>query len=173
MKVALLVPPKDFKDESMSSLRMMLNKWGIESVITSYSTHELVGYHGAVYQVELNAAKIAPDEFAAIILVDGPGVDEYKLYDFRQLLDLIRLFSMKGKMVAGIGNAIKIIARANIISNVKIAMPKDQDTQRLAILYHGTPSKEDPECDKNIITLGSNERILAFADLLLKKLGAK
>ena len=173
MKVAILVSPKDFKDESLSSLRLMLDKWGVESVLTSYSTHELVGYHGAVYNADINAAKVAPYDFDAIILIDGKGVDEYKLYDFRQLLDTIKLFSIQKKMIAAIGNSIKIIARANIISNVKIAMPKDEDTQRLVILYHGTPSKEDPEFDKNILTLGNDDKMLDFSNLLLKKLGAK
>ncbi len=173
MKAAILVPPKDFKDESVSSLRIMLEKWGIESVLTSYSTSELVGYHGAVYNVELNAAKISPDEFDALILVDGKGVDEYRLYDFRQLLDLVKMFSTRKKLIAGIGNSLKIIARANIISGVKVAPVKDEDTRRLVSLYHGIESKEDPEFDKDILTLGNNDKTLVFIDLLLRKLGAK
>ena len=67
----------------------------------------------------------------------------------------------------------KIIARANIISGVKIAAPKDEETSRLVILYHGTPSKEELEFDKNILTLSNNDKIINFSDLLLKKLGAK
>ncbi len=173
MRAAILVPPKDFKDESVSNLRTMLGKWGIECVLTSYSTSELVGYHGAVYNVELNSAKISPDEFDVLILVDGKGVDEYRLYDFRQLLDLVKLFSMRKKLVAGIGNSLKIIARANIISGVKIAPVKDEDTRRLVALYHGIESKEDPEFDKGILTLGSNDKILVFIDILLRRLGAK
>lgn len=173
MRAAILVPPKDFKDESVSSLRNMLGKWGVECVLTSYSTSELVGYHGAVYNVELNSAKINPDEFDALILVDGKGVDEYRLYDFRQLLDLVKLFSMKKKIVAAIGNSMKIIARANIISGVKMAHVNDEDASRLVALYHGLESKEDPEFDKGILTLGNNDKTLAFIDLLLRKLGAK
>ncbi len=173
MKVAILVSPKDFKDESLSNLKLMLDKWGVVSVLTSYSTHELVGYHGAVYNADINAAKIVPDDFDAIILIDGKGVDEYKLYDFRQLLDMIKLFSDRKKIIAAIGNSMKIVARANIIANVKIATPKDEDTKRLVILYHGAPSKEELEFDRNILTLSNNDKILDFSDLLLKKLGAK
>lgn len=173
MKVAILVPPKDFKDESLSNLKLMLDKWGVGLVLTSYSTHELVGYHGAVYNADINAAKIAPGDFDALILVDGKGVDEYKLYDFRQLLDTVKLFYEKKKIVAAIGNSMKIIARANIISGVKIATPKDEETSRLVILYHGIPSKEELEFDKNILTLSNNDKIINFSDLLLKKLGAK
>ncbi len=173
MKVAILVPPRDFKDESVSSLLLMLGKWGIDPVITSYSAKECIGYHGAVYKSGMDASSLSPRDFGALVLIDGKGVDSYKLYDFRPLLDTVKLFSMNGKVVAGIGNAIKIIARANIISNVKIAMPKDEDGHRLVILYHGTPSKEEVELDKNILTLSNNDKILGFADMLIRRLGAR
>lgn len=173
MKVAMLLAPKDFKDESASKAKLMLEKWGIEVVITSYSTHDLVGYHGAVYKPQINAAKIHPDNFDAILLIDGKGVDGYKLYDFRPLLDTVKLFQMKKKPIAAISNAIKIVARANIISNVKIAMPKDEETVRLITLYHGTPSRNEIEDDKGIMTLSNPDKAMEFTDLLITKLGAK
>jgi len=173
MKAAIVVPPRDFRDESVSKLKMMMEKWGIDPVITSYSTHDCVGTHGAVYKPAMNASAINPDDFDAIVLIDGKGVDEYKLYDFRPLLDTVKLFSMRNKVIAGMGNSIKIIARANIITNVKIAIPREQDTSRLVILYHGTPAKGEMESDRNILTLSNAERIMEFSDMLLKKLGAK
>lgn len=173
MKVAMLIAPKDFKDESVSKAKLMLEKWGIEVSITSYSTHDCVGYHGAVYKPDLNAARIDPESFDALILVDGSGVDEYKLYDFRPLLDTVKLFSMRNKPIAAINNAIKIVARANIINNVKIAMPKDEETRRLIQLYHGTPSKNEIEVDKMIFTLSNPDKVYDFADLIVSKLGAK
>ncbi len=173
MKVAMLLAPKDFKDESASKAKLMMEKWGIEVVITSYSTHDLVGYHGAVYKTQLNAAKINPDDFDAILLIDGKGVDGYKLYDFRPLLDTIRLFQMRKKPIAAINNAIKIVARANIIQNVKVAIPKDEETQRLVSLYHGTASKNEMEDDKGVLTLSNPDKAMEFADLLITKLGAK
>ncbi len=169
----MLIAPKDFKDESVSKTKLMLEKWGIEVSITSYSTHDCVGYHGAVYKPDLNAAKIDPNVFDAIILIDGKGVDDYKLYDFRPLLDTVKLFQMRNKPIAAINNAIKIIARANIISNVKVAVPKDEESRRLITLYHGAQSRNEIEGDKNIYTLSNPERVYDFADMLVSKLGAK
>lgn len=173
MRVALLIAPKDFKDESVSNIKMMLEKWDIETVITSYATHDCVGYHGAVYTPDLNAAKVVPSDYDALVLIDGKGVDSYKLYDFRPLLDLVKLFQMKGKLICSIGNATKIVARANVIAQTKIAMPSDEEARRLIILYHGTPSKEEMESDKNIMTLSSSDKALGFADMILGKLGVK
>lgn len=173
MKVAMLIAPKDFKDESVSHTKAMLEKWGISVTITSYSTHDCVGYHGAVYKPDINAAHVKPDDFDAIVLVDGKGVDDYKLYDFRPLLDTVKLFQMRSKPIAAINNAIKIVARANIISSVKVAAPKDEETRRLIALYHGIPSRNEIEDDKGIMTLSNPDKIYDFADLLVAKLGAK
>lgn len=173
MKVALLIAPKDFKDESVSGIRLMLEKWGIEPVITSYSNHDCIGYHGAAYKPSLNAAAVKPDDFDALVLIDGPGVDGYRLYDFRPLLDTVKLFSMRKKLICAINNGIKVVARANIIANVKVAMPQDDETQRLVLLYHGKPSKEGLELDCGILTLGNSDRITEFADMIIRRLGAK
>ncbi len=173
MKIAMLIASKDFKDESVSKAKLMFEKWGINTVIASYSTHNCVGYHGAVYKPDLDASKIDPNEFDAILLIDGKGVDDSKLYDFRPLLDTLKLFSMKNKPIAAISNAIKIVARANIISSVKVAMPRDEESRRLIILYHGTPSPKEIEDDKNILTLSNPEKVYDFADMIVAKLGAK
>jgi putative intracellular protease/amidase len=173
MKVALLVSPKDFKDESVSKLKLMLEKWNINVVVTTYSARECVGYHGAVYRIDTDASTILPEDYDALILIDGKGVDTYKLYDFRPLLDMIKLFYIRGKIIGAIENSIKELSRANVISGVKISAPKDTETMRLVQLYHGSPSKNPVEFDKNLLTIGDNGNTLDFADALLEKLGVK
>ena len=173
MRVVMLIPPKDFRDESVSSIKNMLEKWGVEVVLASYSKKECVGSHGAVYSRFLNAGHIKGNDFDAIILIDGQGVDSYKLYDFRPLLEVVSSFANRGKIVAGINNAIKIIARSNVISEIKVAAPKDPSTRDVIRLYHGKASENYLEDQKNIITLSDPEKIDYFSDLLLKRLGAK
>ena len=173
MKVALLIAPNNFKDESLSTLRVAFGKWGIDAVVTSYSTKQCTGYHGAVVMPQLNAARINPDEFDSIVLVDGPGVDLYKLYDFRPLLDTVSGFSSRKKLIAAIGNSIKILARANIIADVKLAVPRDEETVRLVALYRGLPSVKSIESETNIITIGNPDNVDQLAETLLARLGAK
>lgn len=173
MKVAILIPPKDFKDESVSAAKLMLEKWNVQPVITSYSNKECVGAHGAVYKPDLNTGRLLPSEFDGIILIDGAGIDSYKLYDFRPLLDIVKLFSDQKKPVCAVGNAMKIVARANIIQNVKIAMPKDDESKRLVLLYRGVPSENELEFDKNVLTLNNPGMIDEFTTRLLEHLGAK
>lgn len=173
MRVVMFIPPKDFRDESVSSTKNMLEKWGIEVVLASYSKRECVGSHGAVYSKFVNAGHIKSGDFDAILLMDGAGVDSYKLYDFRPLLDTISSFSNNGKLIVGIDNSIKIMARANILSDLKVAAPKDQVTRDLIRLYHGKISENYLEEQRNIITLSDPEKIDVLSELILKRLGAK
>lgn len=173
MKVALLIAPNNFKDESLSRLKSAFDKWNVDAVITSYSTKQCTGYHGAVVTPKINAASISADEFDCIVLIDGPGVDSYKLHDFRPLLDTLISFSNRKKMIAAIGNSIKILARANIIANIKLAVPRDEETVRLVALYRGLPSGKPIEAETNIITIGNPDNVELLAEELLERLGAK
>jgi putative intracellular protease/amidase len=175
MKVALLIPQRDFKDESVANAKEMLEKWHVDAVIASYYSGECVGYHGATYRPQLNAASLNPQDFDAIIIIDGLGVDTYKLYDFRPLLDTLRLFSSSKKIVAGISNGIKVIARANIIADTKVSIPNNEEVRRLVGLYKGVPSKNYLEFDKGVLTLSipDPDKVSEFTGLLINKLGVK
>ncbi|MGC9010965.1 MAG: DJ-1/PfpI family protein [Candidatus Micrarchaeia archaeon] len=173
VRVAIFVPPKDFRDETLSMVKLILEKWKVDGIITSYTTKECIGKHGAVYKPAINTAKVDPAEFDGIVLIDGDGVESYKLYDFRPLLDLVKRFYESKKIVGAIGNAIKIIARANIILDTKISAPIDEETQRLMRIYYGLNSPMEVEADKNIITARNPENADAFAQILLEKLGVK
>lgn len=173
MNVAIFIPPRDFRDETVSKAKLLMEKWNVKPVIVSYSTKDCVGYHGAVYKTDQNAAKVDAKEFDAILLVDGVGIEDYKLYDFRPLLELIKSFKNNGKIIAAIGNAVKIVTRSNIITDVQIAAPVDEETKRYIRIYRGNESESDVEFDKNILTAKNSDNVDSFIDTLLDKLGAK
>jgi hypothetical protein len=172
MRVAILIAPAGFRDETVSITKKILEKWGVETIITSYTSKNCMGNHGAVYK-PFNTSQLIPLDYDGIILADGPGVEQFKLYDLRQLHDLLMMFIQSNKLVAGVGNAIKIIARTNMIQNMKIANTKDQDTNHLVKLFKGVITNSALESDKNIVTLGDSELIYEFADTIVSKLGIK
>lgn len=173
MRVAIIIPQRGFKDESLHAATELLGKWHVDAVVASYSSEDAVGYHGAVVKPDQSAALVKSSDFDALLLVDGPGVDQYTLYDFRPLLDTVRHFSMNKKIVAGIGNAVKIIARANIITDTKVSVPRDEETRRLVVLYKGILTNNYLEYDKNVLTLNNPEKAEEMANMLLEKLGIK
>ena len=173
MRVAVIIPQRGFKDESLRAAVELFSKWHVDAVVASYSSEDAVGYHGAIVKPTMSAALVKASDFDAILLIDGPGVDQYTLYDFRPLLDTVKYFYSSGKLIAGIGNAVKIMARANVIANAKIAAPKDDETKRLAALYKGIFTNNYMELDKNILTLNAPEKADELANKMLVQLGLK
>ncbi len=173
MRVAVFISPMEFKDESVSRTKRILERWGIEAVMTSYTSKDCVGSHGAVYKIQINASKLSPEEFDALLLIDGKGVDSFKLYDLRQLLDTVQIFKERGRIIAGIGNALKILARASVLGSTKVALPPDKETARLVVLFKGIVTENGLEFDKNILTAGNHDSAEALADTLVERLGAK
>ncbi len=173
MKVALVIAPRGFKDESVNAATELFKKWDVEAVVASFTSNECIGYHGSTCKPDMNVGKIDASQFDAIVLIDGPGVDQYKLYDVRPLLDIVKIFANNRKLIAGMNNSIKIIARANVIANTKLSVPSDDDTRRLIELYKGVPTGKSVEFDNNVLTMSDPDRAYEFMDLLLEKLGAK
>jgi len=171
MKFAIFIAPKDFKDETVSMLKNIFDKWGIQYSIASYANKECIGYHGAVCKPNINAARISPMDFDGIMLVDGKGFDDYRLFEYRPLLDTLMLFNERGKYVGAINNAIKAVARANIIKDKKISMPQEEELKRLVLLFHGVPSEENIEMAGNLITIKNSTGLELSLRTLLQGMG--
>ncbi len=168
MQVAILIAPRDFKDETVSKLNLFFDKKDIGSRIASFSLRDCTGYHGAVVKPKIELRDIEPMSYDVLLLVDGPGVDSLKLYDQRPLLDLTKAFHESGKIVAGVGNGVKIIARANILKDTKVAQP-DPETEKLVKLYRGVPVNDYLVFDNKILTLSDPDRIDELVGLLAEK----
>ena len=173
MRAAIVIAPRDFRDETASMAKGMFEKWKVEPVIASYTLKDCVGQHGAAYKPGMKAGDVRAGDFDAIFLVDGDGVDSFKLYDQFPLLDIVRSFSSNGKIVAGVNNAVKIIARANIVSGKKVSIPKDAETERLVRLYRGVVSREPMECSTNVMSLNDYSKTEEFVGAILDKLGVR
>ena len=173
MRIAIVIAPKDFRDETVAKAKVMLEKWKVEPVIASYTLKECVGQHGAVYKPAMKVQDVRAGDFDALFFVDGSGVDSFKLYDQFPLLDIARSFSSNGKVVAGVNNAVKIIARANIVSGKKVSIPKDAEAERLVRLYRGVVSQEPMECGTNVMSLNDYGKTDEFVGAILDKLGVR
>jgi putative intracellular protease/amidase len=168
VKVAILVAPRDFKDETVSRLQLFFGKNDIESQIVSLTTKPCAGYHGAVVKPAMDASSIEAGAFDLLLIADGPGVESLKLYDYRPLLDVVRAFYENSRKLAGIGNGIKVLARANVIKDTRIAKT-DGETERMVLLYRGKPSDDFVVSDGNIITASSVDNVPDLVAALLKQ----
>ncbi len=170
MKLLIFITPKEFRDESVARFKLFLDRWNVENKITSYSKKECTGNHGAVYTPDINTGKVSADDYDGIVLVDGKGIESYKIYEFRPLLDLMLAFNAKKKAIIAVGNAVKVPARANIIKNKKIAV-NDEETKRLVQLFHGIVSEQGVEIADNLVTVSSYIEIDSVMPQILQSMG--
>lgn len=172
MKCLVFIAPNDFKDESLKMLQTFFDRWGVNYKVTSYSKKECIGYHGMRCNPDVNTGTVNASDYDGIFLVDGRGFETYNLYDYRPLLDLLFNFNRQGKFVCGVGNAIKALARANIIKAKKITVP-DDDTKKLILLFHGVPSEGSSEAADNIYTIKDSQSIPDALPTIFARLGIK
>ena len=167
MKLLIFISPNDYKDETLERLKLILGKWGVKYFVSSYSKKECKGYHGATCMPDINTNSANTEDYDGFIIVDGKGIDSYKLYDFRPLLDLVLRFSAAKKQVCAIGNSVKVLARANIIKGMKVSTPDEEEAKRLVLLFHGIPTQEAYEMSGNILTIkDSNNMDSAIMEIL-------
>jgi len=171
MRLLIFITPKDFKDETVSELKLFFDKWEVEYKIGSYTSNDCVGYHGAVYKPEVNVYKTSTLDFDGIVLVDGTGIESYKMYEYRPLLDLVMKFNDSRKHILAVGNAVKILARANVINGKRIAAPDDTEIKRLVILFHGVPSDENLSIADNLVTIKGSDSIEESMGKVLSHMG--
>lgn len=173
MKVAIIVPPKNFSDETLSALLLVFRKWNVDVIISSYTTSECVGLHGAVYKPSINTAKLNPSDYSALLLVDGPGVESYRLQDFKPMIDLTKQFITQGKIVGAVGNAVKIFIRANGFTSGRISSQDSDEVKGFAITSRYIVTDRNVEVYKNLVTARNSRSAIEFADAILVKLDVK
>ncbi len=170
MKVAVIIPPKNFTDETLSAVLLVLRKWDVEPVISSYTTSECVGLHGARYSSDINTAKMNPADYDAVLLIDGPGVESYKLPEFKPMLDLVKKFINDGKVIGAVGNSVKVFIRANGFTPGRISMQRNKEIENFARTSRYLVTANGVEVYKNLITASGPENAIEFANAVLDKL---
>lgn len=173
MKFLLFISPNEFKDESVKMVEDFFDKWGVKYSISSFSNKECIGSHGSTYFPEINTNKINISDYDGIIILDGRGVDLYKIYEFRPLLDIIYEFNKQHKYIVAINNSVKVVARANIIKDRKISLPKDEETKKLVMLFRGLPTDKEIEKSENLYTIKDPTKLDETIPQLLEYLNIK
>lgn len=171
MKFLIVITPQGFRDETLSTARLLFDKWDVGYEVSSYSNRDCTGSHGAIAKIQINTNRANPDDYDGIFIVDGKGIDAYKLYDFRPMLDLLMKFNDRKKKIIAVGNAVRVPARANIIKQKKISVPGEEESRRLVELFHGIPSNEPVELSDNVITIGNSAELDRPLQTVMKHFG--
>ncbi len=173
MKLLVFIAPNDFRDESLALMRLFFEKWGVEYSITSYSKKECRGFHGSACTPDVNTNTVNTRDFDGIVIIDGKGIESYLLHEYRPLLDLVYEMNRQNKHIIAVGNAIRVVARANIIKGKRVSEPNDEETRKQIILFHGIPTSSEVEAEGNLCTIRDPRKLELTIPSMLQGLGVK
>lgn len=147
-RLIIVLPAQNFNDQEYQDTKEVLSESGAIVKIASSTTEEAVGISSVRVPIDISFENIISEEFDGLIFISGPGVNEY--FNDSRVLELIREFHQKGKLVAAISRAVEILARSGILASHQVTISPD-DTQAL-ISRHISYTGEEITVDGNVIT---------------------
>jgi protease I len=165
-KCLIVLPPKDFNDQEYQDVREVLDAAGAIVKIATSAVEEAVGIASTHVPPDIGFEDVEVEDYDAIIFISGPGVFEY--YNNARVLDLIRHFFTKGKLVAAISRSVEVLARAGVLAERRATIWKTDADALLSrnISYTG----EEVTVDRNVITASGGTYAHRFAEKIVEYL---
>ena len=166
--VLYVVANENFQDEEFFESKKTLESKGYSIKLASSIIGEAHGKLGSTVNTELLFSEVSTDDFDAIVFVGGVG--SIKLWDDWRTQGLAKLFLDNGKIVAGIGSGVVIMANAGILTNINVTCLKENESP----VRHNNANivEENVVVSGNIITANGPQSAKEFGNVLLNALEA-
>jgi len=123
-KALFIIAPKNFREEELFEPKEILEKAGVETVITSRKVGTIMGIGGETAKASIALEDIDVKNYNAIIFVGGPGASAY--FDDAKARQIAKEAVEKGKIVCAICIAPSILANAGLLKGKKATAFSDQ-----------------------------------------------
>ena len=125
-KVLFIIAPVNFRDEELFIPKEFLESKGVEVDVASETKEKAVGMLGKLAEPNVLVTDVVVDEYDVVAFVGGIGVEDKKMYQRPEYLDIAKKAFMRGKVVAAICIAPKILANAGLLRNKKATSFKSE-----------------------------------------------
>jgi len=170
-RVLMVIAPSNFRDEELFDTKAALERAGSKPVIASTVKGEALGMLGGKARADLAVGEAKADEFDAIVFVGGIGVEESELYEREEVLSLARDGFAKGKVVAAICIAPRILAKAGVLMGRRATCFQDPKTARMLAEGGAENTRADVEVDGRLITANGPRAAKKFGQAIAAALG--
>jgi protease I len=131
-KVALIVAERGFQDEELFETSRVLNAAGVMTIVVSSRTGPVTSVLGKTAQASVALTQLRVDEVDAVVFVGGTGAAEYAASPVAQ--GVARDTLARGKILAAISVAPKILANADLVKGVRMTA---QESERETLVKAG------------------------------------
>ena len=162
MKKVLVYLAPGFEEIEAVTIIDLLRRANIEVTVAGLEHHSVVGSHGITIMTDIYYKAVDPNEYNFLVLPGGqPGADNLKKDQI--VLETIRDFQMKNKLIGAICAAPTILWEAGILENKKItSYPSEKTVFKTAVYEESSVVKDD-----NIITSRGVGTAIDFALTLI------
>lgn len=170
MKVLMVIAPKRYREEEFEIPAKMFEEAGVSYKVASTKTGECEGMMGGIQEASLLISDAKEEDYDGIVVVGGLGASDF-LYKEDPLMELIRQFESKNKIISAICLAPVVLARAGILKGKQATV--FESPAALEILRQGGANyvKVPVVSDLNIVTANHPTVSSGFAEVILEKLG--
>ena len=167
----MVIAPVNFRDEELFVPKEFFESKGIEVDVASLVKTPVAGMLGKTATPDLLVSEVLIDDYDAVVFVGGIRVEDRKLYENSEVLNLAKTAFSRGKAVAAICIAPKILAAAGLLRNRKATV---FSSGREYIVEKGAEySKEEAVRDGTIVTASGPSSAKRFAELVYGLIGGK
>jgi protease I len=167
-RAVLIIAKETFRDEELFDTQKALEKAGIKTVVASSVVGPCKGKLGGQGQATILVGDIAVDDFDAVVFIGGGGAMQY--YDDDDALNVARQAADKGKVIAAICIAPRILANAGLLKGVKATC---YESEAEAIKKLGADFQlTDVVADGKIITGSGPDAATEFGETIAQALQA-
>jgi len=165
--VAILIAPKNFRDEEYFQPKVMLDAVGIKVfTVAKGDPDEVTGIKGGKAHIDAKLDEIDPLNYDGLVLVGGKGVKSY--YANKKIHKLLQKMNDAGKVVAAICIAPIVLAKAGILRDHKATVNSEEGI--LALKENGAEYEDKSlVIDHNIITAKDFSVAMSFGESIAKK----
>jgi len=168
-KILMIIAPEDFRDEELLVPKRLFLELRNEVTIASKNVKRARGMLGAKTNVDLDISNVDVSRYNALVFVGGVGIDRFKLYEDVDILNMAKAAAYRGKIVAAICLASKILANAGLLSGRKASCYESaiEYIKSKGANYVG----EKVVADGKIITAPNPNFAREFGERIIKALG--
>jgi protease I len=159
--VLVFVPQALFHNDEFEGVTRTLARAGLHVRITAADTGVAVGMNRMIVLPDLPLAETRVDDYSGLVIVGGSGA--ILAWDDSLLLERCRQFAAAGKVVAAIGVAPIILARAGVLKDRRATVFFDrhavEELRKAGARYRFRPL----ERDGRLVTAAGVEQVRDFA----------
>lgn len=170
-KIALIISPKDFKDEEYMIPKQVFEANDFLVNTVSYKFGPAIGADGNTAKIDILAKNLKVLEYSAIVFVGGPGASKY--LEDQEAHRIIKQAIAENIVLGAICIAPVILAKAGALKNKEATVWSSKtDKKAVKILQQQGAEYLDRSVvvDKNIITANGPKSAQEFAERIVRAL---